>query len=72
MYYETSSNADLGYRIDYYDLAGGLALRLGVMEGTINGEPFPEPLKATGIAENGMWTISYNGNNHYFVGTINM
>ena len=70
MYYETSSNADLGYRIDYYDLAGGLALRLGVMEGTINGESFPEPLKATGIAENGVWSINYNGSVNYFVGSI--
>ena len=78
MYYETSSDADLGYRIDYYDLAGGLALRLGVMEGTINGEPFPEPLKATGIAEkkatgiaeNGVWSINYNGSVNYFIGSI--
>ena len=70
--YIQSSKENTGYVIDYLNFNGQVLIALGDAEATFNGEPFAEPLKATGIAENGTWTISYNGVVNYFVGTINM
>ena len=68
--YIQSSKENTGYVIDYLNFNGQVLIALGDAEATLNGEPFAEPLKAVGVAENGMWTISYNGTTNYFVGTI--
>ena len=69
--YIQSSKENTGYVIDYLNFNGQVLIALGDAEAALNGEPFAEPLKATGSAENGTWTISYNGTTNYFVGTIN-
>lgn len=68
--YIQSSKENTGYVIDYLNFNGQVLIALGDAEATFNGEPFAEPLKAVGVAENGTWTISYNGTTNYFVGTI--
>ncbi len=70
--YIQSSKENTGYVIDYLNFNGQVLIALGDAEAALNGVPFAEPLKATGSAENGTWTISYNGTTNYFVGTINM
>ena len=68
--YIQSSKSNTGYVIDYLNFNGQVLIALGDAEAALNGVPFAEPLKATGSAENGTWTISYNGTTNYFVGTI--
>lgn len=68
--YIQSSKENTGYVIDYLNFNGQVLIALGDAEAALNGVPFAEPLKATGIAENGVWSISYNGSISYFVGTI--
>lgn len=68
--YIQSSKENTGYVIDYLNFNGQVLIALGDAEAALNGVPFAEPLKATGSAENGTWTISYNGTTNYFVGTI--
>ena len=70
--YIQSSKENTGYVIDYLNFNGQVLIALGDAEAALNGVPFAEPLKATGSAENGTWTISYNGDVNYFVGTIHM
>ena len=64
-----SSKDNTGYIITYYFPDGAAANIMGDAEAALNGNPFTDPVKATGSAENGMWTISYNGVVNYFVGT---
>ena len=68
--YIQSSKENTGYVIDYLNFNGQVLIALGDAEAALNGVPFAEPLKAVGIAESGVWTISYNGVVNYFVGTI--
>lgn len=68
--YIQSSKSNTGYVINYWNFNNQKLIGLGDAEAALNGEPFAEPLKATGSAENGTWTISYNGTTNYFVGTI--
>lgn len=70
--YIQSSKSNTGYVINYWNFSGQKLIGLGDAEAALNGVPFAEPLKAVGVVENGMWTISYNGTTNYFVGTINM
>lgn len=69
--YIQSSKENTGYVIDYLNFNGQVLIALGDAEAALNGVPFAEPLKATGSAENGVWSINYNGSISYFVGTIN-
>ena len=68
--YIQSSKSNTGYVINYWNFNNQKLIGLGDAEAALNGEPFAEPLKATGIAESGVWTLSYNGVVNYFVGTI--
>lgn len=68
--YIQSSKSNTGYVINYWNFNNQKLIGLGDAEAALNGEPFAEPLKATGSAENGVWSISYNGSISYFVGTI--
>ena len=64
-----ASKTSTGYIITYFFPNGSPANIMGDAEAALNGTPFTDPVKATGSAENGMWTISYNGVVNYFVGT---
>ena len=68
--YIQSSKSNTGYVINYWNFSGQKLIGLGDAEAALNGVPFAEPLKAVGIAEDGVWSISYNGSISYFVGTI--
>ena len=66
--YIQSSKEQTGYVIDYIDFNGQVLIALGDAEAALNGVPFAEPVKAIGaMAEDGMWTINYNGTTYYFV-----
>ena len=61
----TDNGAPTEWVIWYYTLDGQPALALGYAEATLNGQGFRNPIHTVTL-DNNVWSVTVNGNTHYF------